>query len=279
MKYFSVFFMLFCVASCAPLKKLADLPTSLKENSGMIYSDTTVWLHNDSGNAPFLYQVKLDGTLLRSVKILGAQNIDWEDLSKDAQGNWYIGDFGNNNNNRKNLCVYKIPNLTTIDADSIAAMPIEFHYPDQKSFPPSAAHRHFDMEAMVAWQDSLYLFTKNRTQPNDGWIKMYVLPNMPGKYEAHLVDSIQIKPRNFLQSTTAAAISPDGKKLALLSMSSVRIFSLYKNNHFLHALMRKRIKLPFSQKEAIDFIDNRTLLISDEKSPLGKAHLYLLKIP
>jgi hypothetical protein len=34
-------------------------------------------------------------------------NIDWED-TKDKNGNLYVGDFGNNDNERKDLCIYKI---------------------------------------------------------------------------------------------------------------------------------------------------------------------------
>jgi hypothetical protein len=28
-------------------------------------------------------------------------NIDWEDITKDKDGNLYVGDFGNNDNERK----------------------------------------------------------------------------------------------------------------------------------------------------------------------------------
>jgi sugar lactone lactonase YvrE len=42
-------------------------------------------------------------------------NIDWEDITKDKDGNLYVGDFGNNDNERKDLCIYKIDkkSLTT----------------------------------------------------------------------------------------------------------------------------------------------------------------------
>ena len=90
---------------------------------------------------------------------------------------------------------------------------------------------------------------------------------------------MEIKPHSFLQSITGAAISPDGKKLALLSMTRLYILHHFKGTNFFQAKVKKVYKLPFTQKEAIDFIDNRSILISDEKSPFGKPHLYLLKLP
>jgi hypothetical protein len=32
---------------------------------------------------------------------LQTANIDWEDITKDKDGNLYVGDFGNNDNERK----------------------------------------------------------------------------------------------------------------------------------------------------------------------------------
>ena len=279
MKHLAYIFFCSCFLACSPLKKLADLPLAFKENSGIIYTDGHIWLHNDSGDQPFLYKLNLEGELIRSLKIENAKNIDWEDIAQDKAGNVYIGDFGNNYNARKNLCIYKIPNPDTVVADVVSAEKILFSYPDQLAIPPAANHKHFDLEAMIAFKDSLYLFSKNRTQPNNGWTKCYRLPKDSGTYIATLVDSMEIKPHSFLQSITGAAISPDGKKLALLSMTRLYILHHFKGTNFFQAKVKKVYKLPFTQKEAIDFIDNRSILISDEKSPFGKPHLYLLKLP
>jgi hypothetical protein len=59
-------------------------------------------------------------------------NIDWEDITKDKDGNLYVGDFGNDNE-RKDLCIYKIDkkSLTT----KAPFQPTKFFaYPEQKIF-------------------------------------------------------------------------------------------------------------------------------------------------
>ena len=44
---------------------------------------------------------------VRTIKIDNAKNDDWEELAEDDEF-IYIGDFGNNNGKRKNLCIYII---------------------------------------------------------------------------------------------------------------------------------------------------------------------------
>lgn len=50
----------------------------------------------------------MDGNLVRTITIEGVENNDWEDIAKDKNGFTYIGDFGNNDNDRKNLAIYKV---------------------------------------------------------------------------------------------------------------------------------------------------------------------------
>lgn len=267
----------FLFSSCHPLQRLAFLPDFLNENSGMLLKENKLWLHNDSGDEPILYAFNFNSDELQKVQIAGAKNIDWEDLTADRSGNIYIGDFGNNRNQRKDLCIYKISAPASEDT-VISAQKIAFHYPDQLQFPPKPDFLHFDVEAMIALGDSLYLFTKNRTKPNNGYVKLYRLPQKAGKYTAVLQDSFKIKRGRFRKSITSAALSEDGQTLALLSMGRVRIFKEFEGTDFFNAQVQKQYRLWFTQKEAVAFKTNELLYISDERSPLGKARLYQLSL-
>jgi hypothetical protein len=128
---------------------------------------------------------------------------------------------------------------------------------------------------MIALGDSLYIFTKNRTRPNDGYIFCYALPQSPGDaIAARKCGTYRLGQRSFLNSITGATISPDNKTLLLLSMTRLHRFSNFEGSNFFAAQKIRHYRLPFSQKEAIDFIDDKNFLLSDEKSRLGKAKLY-----
>lgn len=91
---------------------------------------------NDSGNKSVLYGLDGEGSIKRSIKI-NAKNRDWEDLTIDPEGNIYIGNFGNNENDSKQLSIYKIhADSITSNQKSITPEIISFSYSEQKKFPP-----------------------------------------------------------------------------------------------------------------------------------------------
>jgi hypothetical protein len=61
----------------------------------------------DSGNANKIYGLNQRENSKKH-HYQNAENIDWEEITKDKEGNLYIGDFGNNENKREDLCIYKI---------------------------------------------------------------------------------------------------------------------------------------------------------------------------
>ena len=141
MKNLSVYFLpIFILCSCAnhgQLTYIVKLPKDLKENSGLVtYRENTAWSIEDSGNSDNIYKINFDGEVIKTLEVKNAKNKDWEDLTKDDYGNLYIGDFGNNENKRKDLTVYKLPNPETEPGDKIEAEKIKFSYPEQKDFPP-----------------------------------------------------------------------------------------------------------------------------------------------
>ena len=77
-------------------------PSQLSEVSGIDIDELgRLWAIEDNGNKDVLYQLDLKGNPVKKLKIENAKNGDWEDLAISQNGTVYIGDFGNNKNNRK----------------------------------------------------------------------------------------------------------------------------------------------------------------------------------
>ncbi|TNE59031.1 MAG: T9SS C-terminal target domain-containing protein [Bacteroidetes bacterium] len=269
------------------------LPDLLKENSGLILTGGSLWSHGDGGSGPFLYEIdSVSGSILRTVTIGGVSNLDWEDIAFDGQ-HLYIGDFGNNaNGNRTDLRIYKFP-LTAIPAGTDVLVPassvewIDFAYEDQSDFSPQGTnHTQFDCEAMIWYDDSLHLFTKD-------WIGYqtvrYTVPAKEGMFLARRRETLPVD-----ALITGADITDKGV-LALLGyrdddgVLSMWLLSDYRDGWFFNGNKRK-IGLglaPFSgQLEGICFRDSGSGYLSNEEltiSVLGNpitipARLYSIEI-
>ncbi len=254
---------------------LADLPKKLDENSGMITMDgKSVWVIEDSGNADKIYEVDLKGKMLKELKLKDAKNRDWEDLARDSAGNVYVADIGNNGNDRKDLVIYKIPNPSIEKGDKIDAEKIEFSYPEQTEFPPKKSDFKYNAEALFYKDNFLYVVTKDRSRPFKGEALFYKIPAVKGKYKAELIGSFVpcSDPRNC--QITAADISADGKKLALLGYGTLWIITDFEGDHFVEGNIQTINLGATTQLEAVCFLDNSTLLLSDEWSGGAGRNLY-----
>ena len=147
--------------------KFVTLDPQLKEVSGIEFDKRgRLWAINDSGDGPFLYQVDDKGKVQRRVQVVNAKNIDWEDMTQNEFGHFFLGDFGNNDNLRRWLTIYKIENPIDIKSDETNAEIIKFTYKELWEQPLTPERKNFDLEAFVEYRHQLYLFTKNRTQPS-----------------------------------------------------------------------------------------------------------------
>ena len=167
---------------------LTDLHDSIKETSGLIYLNHKLITHNDSGGDPALYEIdSISGRILRTVFIENATNIDWEDICYDSTY-VYIGDFGNDGS-RTDLKIYRLPILSYFNTpnDTVSVDTINFSFSDQRDFTPNQFATNFDAEALIAYNESLYIFTKNW---GDNWTNIYALPKTPGTYQISRLDSI-----------------------------------------------------------------------------------------
>ncbi|RNC87681.1 MAG: hypothetical protein ED556_00380 [Winogradskyella sp.] len=261
------------------LTTIIDLPIILNEVSGVETDaeNSVFWMVNDSGNKPILYGLDSNGNIIKSIKIK-AKNRDWEDLTTDPRGNVYIGNFGNNSNDSKELSILKI-SIDSIVADKTFITPevIKFKYPEQKKFPPKKSKRHFDCEAFFYFNDSLYLFTKSRQPKKPGKTKLYKLPVTKGTYKAEYIDTFNTCDDSECW-VTSADINAKGNKLALLTENSVFVFSNLKSSAFFKSDLKRYVFDYKSQKESVAFKNDSTLYIADEYLGVDGGNLYEFKI-
>lgn len=260
-------------------RPIVRLPDVLIESSGIYVSNPNrIWSHNDSGNTNELFCFDTTGALLRTLLIANATNVDWEELAVDDQGRVYINDAGNNRNDRTDLVIYRIPNPETITEDQVNAQAINFIFEDQYQFPPPETNLNFDIEAMIWKNDSLFLFTKNRSSPQTGYCKMYSVPAHPGIYTARLIDSVYLGETNHEARVTAADYNPQTGELLLLTRTKIVSFTNFSGNRFFEGDMSEYyFDTQMGQIEALAFVDNTTLYITEEVGRRNDAYLYEVK--
>ncbi|MEL1241934.1 hypothetical protein [Flavobacterium flavipallidum] len=273
-------FLAFCQRESSLINELYSLPKQLKEVSGIVFDERSGlnWMLEDSGNENAIYGVDDKGQQQRKIIISQTENIDWEDITKDKEDNLYIGDFGNNANERKDLAIYKIDKDSLGKNAVVPSYKISFAYPEQTEFPPKKRELFYDVEAFVMYKNNFYLFTKNRSKGFDGTTFLYKVPNKQGFHQAQLLGKFKVEGDFQHAAITSATISPDEKKVVLLCHSQIWVFENFTSDNFFNGAM-KNVQLDhFSQKEAICFKDNKTLLIADEKTKKIGGKVYQLTL-
>jgi hypothetical protein len=251
---------------------LGELSNKLKEISGLVFiNDSTLVAHNDGGNAPKLFFLNLEGKIIHEVKIENAKNEDWEDITYDGNDNIYIGDIGNNLNKRKDLCIYKVSLKKAMKKDEVEAEVLSFSYPNQKAFPPSDDDMHYDAEALCFYKDSLYIFTKCRTEPWDGNSFVYSLATDKKKQKANFLSTFYVGKSGWWQDAITGA-DIQGNYCYLTTYNRLMIYRIENDK----LLFDHRIYLqPITQKEAIAVNSQGRMIVADERqTALGGGFLY-----
>ena len=274
-------FLLLILWSCdtGNLTTLVDLPLELSEVSGIAIDrpNNVIWMVNDSGNKPILYGINANSEISKRITIK-AKNRDWEDLTMDPRGNLYIGNFGNNDNDSKQLSILKIAaDSLRFNTDVIVPGVIRFTYPEQKKFPPKKSKRHFDCEAFFYYKEHLYLFTKSRSNKAKGRTNLYQLPAKQGNYKAKYLGSFTTCEDSGCW-VTSADINAKADKMALLTETSVFIFSDLNTENFFASPSKQYPFTYNSQKESVAFKNDSTLYIADEYLGVDGGNLYTFRV-
>ncbi len=259
----------------ATLLAAYPLSESLKECSGVeMTGSATLWLHNDAGNDPILYAVDPQGQQTRTLQLTGVQNTDWEDLARDEADNLYVGNFGNNDNDRTDLAIYKIPPPEQMTDNTYTPEVIHFSYEDQTDFPPEESEHFYDSEAFFAANGHLYLFTKDRSKPFFGLTTLYEVPAEPGTHTARRMGSFQTSDKKKEGAITSADISPDGTVVALLAKEVIWLFTDVTPPNYLSGESEQIAIEEGHQFEGLVFKDSCTLYLTSEREDSGEMQLF-----
>jgi hypothetical protein len=244
------------------------LPKPLKEISGFVpFNDTLFIGHNDSGNKPNLYLFDLKGRIHKTVKILGAKNVDWEDITLDTlRKTLYIADIGNNGNTRKSITIYQVKLTDFIKLDSINANVISLVYQD-------TSIRELDAESLSFHNDSLVIFSKCNFDHCSGTSNVYIVPAVPGSYTLKVHSNLNYGDVSYLHNAITSAFA-ERDTFYLLSYKHIFRY-VYRNNQFKYA--GKLTFAGISQKESL-YMNSSYYFIADEKNKIfGGPNMHIIK--
>ncbi|HYP26622.1 MAG TPA: hypothetical protein VE262_07890 [Blastocatellia bacterium] len=145
--------------------------SSVKESSGIAASRRNsglFWTHNDSGDKPLIFAFDLIGKSHGTWLVSGANAFDWEDIAigpgpVPGQSYIYIGDIGDNREQRSEIVIYRVPepavsqDLATFSetnpANTEPAVAMRLEYPDGR----------YDAEALLVHPHTgvIYILTKS----------------------------------------------------------------------------------------------------------------------
>jgi len=274
------------------------------EMSGIVRSpqfDNVWWVHNDSGDRPRLFAIDSTGTAHLApwradryvtgaaavdtnarpawpgLALGNAAHIDYEDMAAEDSV-LYVGDIGNNGNARRDLGIYVIPEPYYYARRTRPMRHLRIRYPDQETFP--AEKWDYDAEGLFVDDGTVYVLTKRRkgqqiSQLDPGTTLYRLDTDHP-----HRVNTLTLVDRHpSIPPPTAAALSPSGDRLAVLSTTGVWIFPRPESGDRWLSTDPRAISLPerrLKQAEAITWDDARTLRITNENRdvfvlPIGEA--------
>jgi len=247
----------------------------LNESSGVAVSRArpgVLWTHNDSGDRALIYATNLQGADLGRFRVRGADSEDWEDIAlgpcpDDGHENacLYIADTGDNEGNRKRGVIYIVPepeaSLETsgTEARTERAHELRVRYPDEP--------RNVEALAVMPNGDVL-LITKGSRGP----VLLFTIPARKTDERSvrlNAVDTLPIYPsRQPGDLVTAAAVSPSGLRLVVRTYLNLYFFELDGDGSWRLDGRPCGVGLRQPQGEAVDFIDEVSVVLTSE-SALG----------
>lgn len=278
-----------CIPSALPaqsamptlLEWVAPFATKrLKESSGVAVSRQhpgVLWTHNDSGSDPTVYAVDMGGNLLGRLLLVGAGAVDWEDIAlgpcpeRAEVPCLYVADTGDNDERRRDVGLYITPEPDDYHGQMRAvARHVALRYPDRPR----------DVEAVaVRRSGEVLMVTKGRS----GSIELYRIGAAALRADTAAVERwtrLDIVPQRMLgRLVTGAAVGSDDGLLAVRTYTQIFFFRLeeYPGAVTLQASCWLGASEP--QGEAIDFLNDSTLVLTTEGSKGRPAGLSQVRCP
>lgn len=208
------------ITACAVAAASVALPGPLHETSGAAMSRRHAgawWSINDSGNAPEVFALDSAGRMLGRARVRGARNRDWEDMAAGpcaggAGDCLYVADVGDNDNERREVAVYRVPEPALEDDSTAAAERFLARYPDGPR----------DAEAFFVLPDGgAYVVTKGTREP----VELYRLPlAASGTAVMERVRVLDPRERQPPDRVTGAAATADGRWIAIRTYARLELW-------------------------------------------------------
>lgn len=251
----------------------------LDEASGMQAGENGVFfLHNDDGNRIFV--IDASGRDLGHMKVEGATNKDWEDMTRVPGEDGpllVIGDTGDNLQGRSEVRLYFItePEAGEYDSDLELVHRLDLRYPDGPHDVESIA---YDSSS-----DTILLLTKRDQPPRLYGVPLDLalwteeaeaefLAEVPG-FRPPTRKDIAFNPKRglWVSQPTGMDITPDGRTAAVITYRSLYLFHRQNNESWAQAFQRPPLEFvgpPGSYEEAVAFGPiPGTVFITTERRP------------
>ena len=243
----------------------------IHESSGVAVSrhhPDLLWTHNDSGADPLLYAIDWSGRLVATYRVVGARAVDWEDLALGpcpdpdlGRACLFIADTGDNSERRDDAVIYVVPepdpgSLSSSTGYVVAARALHVEYDDGPR----------DAEALAVLPDGrVMLFSKGRSGP----ILRYSIEPRAFASESLVLtapDTIAIDPQPLVgRWVTGAAISPSGDRAVLGTHTELYFFDRT-STKWQREGEGCWLGVPLRQWEAVDWIDERNVVVTSERA-------------
>ena len=232
----------------------------------------TFWTLSDSGGPARLVPVRSTGLVVvgaagpgyLGAEVAGGRNLDWEALADDGAGNLVIGDVGNNLSRRRELNLLVVPEPVPGAPATAPARSVRFSWPDQREFPdPEMRH---DCEAIFRYRGRIHLMTKHRQDTRSSLWRAEI----PASGDRAFLTQVGVLEARGM--VTDAAVSPDGRWLAVLTYRLLWVFDLKGSpENPLSGPAHARLLQPPAaqwQLEGCAWADGQTLLLGSEEGGL-----------
>lgn len=198
----------------------------IRESSGLSASECqdVLWTHNDAGGEPIIFAMGLTGKHLGAWKLPDVNSVDWESIAtfRDASGKCLllIGDIGDNDEKRRDLAIYRIPEPVVSEetSRSSAASPLTAAAPEVLRFTYAGGPANAETLLVHPTSGFIYIVTKVKKGP----AAVHKLEPRFGGETAHTTAnvadiSVPAKPEGLI---TGGSFSPDGKRVMLCDVKN-----------------------------------------------------------
>jgi hypothetical protein len=185
--------------------------SDVNESSGLASSrkPNIVWTHNDTGK-PVLYAMTPDGQSVADWELKNVDVKNWEDVTRSGN-QLYVADIGNDDLSRDHVEVYRANEPSTKKSGDLKP---------NRAWRISYADQPFDAESLFIQFGFGYVIARNHDEGAGAQVYRFPLSR---------ATNVTFEPQFFLNvdgNVTAASLSVDNKRLAVLTSQGAYLFVL-----------------------------------------------------